>query len=273
MNMYRDSCVVAILANGKILKEAQDNTVLVPFGSEYNIRLKNKLRKRQVADVWIDGRIACKGIVIDANGTVDLERFVDGNLTEGRRFKLVKATDSRVAQPNDSENGIVEVNFYPEKDQPIVNTITNVVHDYHHFCGSHCHCNCWRCHNAPFREVYFGSNVSGSSYSWSSNDSLSSKSVGTSNLGAAMAMNCSTAAPSTTPDIVSAKDEGEAAATIEGSQSFQRFSTVSIDVDRDHPVTVRMKLKGVEQLLEICHCGFKRTQEKFCPQCGIQLAA
>ena len=79
--MYRDSYIVALMVGGKIQKESDDGTVLIPFGSEYVIRLKNKLRKRAVADVWLDGRIAAKGIVIDANGTVDLERFVtDGNL-------------------------------------------------------------------------------------------------------------------------------------------------------------------------------------------------
>ncbi len=97
--MYRDSYIVALMVGGKIQKESDDGSVLIPFGSEYVIRLKNKLRKRAVADVWLDGRVAAKGIVIEANGTVDLERFVaDGNLTEGKRFKLARLTDSKVEQ-------------------------------------------------------------------------------------------------------------------------------------------------------------------------------
>jgi hypothetical protein len=281
MNMYRDSYVVAMLVNGRILKETQDGTVLVPFGAEYVIRLKNKLRKRAVADVWIDGRVSCKGIVIDANGTVDLERFVDGNLTEGRRFKLVKASDSRVAQPDDSENGIVEVNFYPEKDQPVVNQIVNtVVHHEHHGYG-HCHkcCHdlwCSICHPRPmFGNFLSSSERIGSSFK--ADDQVTAKSI--TRTDGPIAMNMCAVSTSSMPTADTAKTTcdsaqlGEAAATVEGSQSFQRFSSVWIDYDRDHPVTIRMKLRGVDQLLDVCHCGFKRNQEKYCPSCGTQLAA
>jgi hypothetical protein len=279
MNMYRDSYVVAMLVNGRILKEDQGGTVLVPFGAEYVIRLKNKLRKRAVADVWIDGRVACRGIVIDANGTVDLERFVDGNLTEGRRFKLVRTTDSRVAQPNDSENGIVEVNFYPEKDQPVVNTVVNtVVHHEHHGHG-HCSkcCHDWWCNICHPRAV-FGNFLSSSERLGSSFSAESTLSKGITRSDGPVAMNmCSVSASMPTPDIAetqtASKETGEAAATVEGSQSFQRFSSVYIDYDRDHPVTIRMILRGVDQILDVCHCGFKRSQEKFCPSCGTQLAA
>src|SRR5579863_9129209 len=147
MDMYRDSYIVALMVGGKIQKESDDGTVLIPFGSEYVIRLKNKLRKRAVADVWIDGRIASKGIVIDANGTVDLERFViDGNLLEGKRFKLARLTDPKVEQPNDSENGTIEVNFYPEKDESVVEKIVSheYRHCYHHDYNwiGHCHTCC-----------------------------------------------------------------------------------------------------------------------------------
>src|SRR5690349_21067594 len=135
MDMYRDSYVAALVVDGKIQKESDDGSVLIPFGSEYVLRLKNKLRKRAVADVWIDGKIAVKGVVIDANGTVDLERFVvDGNLNEGKRFKLARLTDPKVDQPNDSENGNIEVNFYPEKDEPVVEKIVE-----HHNCSHHHH--------------------------------------------------------------------------------------------------------------------------------------
>jgi hypothetical protein len=87
-------------------------------------------------------------------------------------------------------------------------------------------------------------------------------------------MTASSPTGSTVPDMaVSSNEKGEAAATVEGSQSFQRFSSVYIDYDRDHPVVIRMTLKGVDQLLDVCHCGFKRAHEKFCPSCGTQLAA
>jgi hypothetical protein len=275
MNMYRDSYVVAMLVNGKIIKEAQDGTVLIPFGSEYVVRLKNKLRKRAVADVWLDGRIACKGIVVDANGTVDLERFVDGNLTEGRRFRLVKATDSRVDQPNDSENGTIEVNFYPEKDAPVVNSVINtVVHECHHghgHCSRCCHDYwCHLCNRAPvFGNFLSSAERIGSSFT--SNDKIGTKSMqmSTGDVASINMMSVSSASMPA-PDL---SNKGEDAATVEGSHSFQRFSSVYIDYDRDHPVTIRMKLRGVNIMMDTCNCGFKRAHEKFCPSCGTQLVA
>src|SRR6185295_2928020 len=169
MNMYRDSYVAALMVDGKIQKESDNGTVLIPFGSEYVLRLKNKLRKRAVADVWIDGKIAVKGVVIDANETVDLERFVaDGNLSEGKRFKLARLTDPKVDQPNDSENGSIEVNFYPEKEAPVVEKVVEHINcnNHHHGLLGHCSwcCNnafCYTCHPSSWKTYTAGTATGG----------------------------------------------------------------------------------------------------------------
>jgi len=294
--MYRDSYIVALMVNGKIQKESDDGTVLIPFGSEYVIRLKNKLRKRAIADVWLDGRIAAKGIVIDANGTVDLERFVeDGNFSEGKRFKLARLSDPKVDQPNDSENGIVEVNFYPEKDPPVVvNQI--VTHEYKHNClhGAnwigHCSycCNyawCSTC-RPPF---YYKTFTAGTTPDWGQatsggnitvNGGLSSGQVFTSNNS--MPMNASYSASvdgvqasitSNNLDLSKASNSlGEAAATVEGSTSLQKFSSIHIDVDRSKPTTIRLTVKGLSKVLDVCSCGYKRKKDvKFCPYDATKL--
>jgi len=303
MEVYRDSYIVALMVNGKIQKESDDGSVLIPFGSEYVLRLKNKLRKRAVADVWIDGKVAAKGIVIDANGTVDLERFVaDGNLSEGKRFKLARLTDPKVDQPNDSENGIIEVNFYPEKDAPVVEKIVEH-HDYwdfnhyphnHNWIG-HCHqcCNnnwCSICHPNIFLckttttswdglssgSITVGNNITGGDFnkafqggvtgnipmnaSFSTEASMMSQ-VTSNNLDLSKVVNCSSL--------------GEAAATVEGSTSSQKFSSISIDVDRSKPTTIRLTVKGLSKVLEVCSaCGYKRKKDvKYCPYDATQLVA
>lgn len=292
--MYRDSYVAALMVGGKIQKESDDGTVLIPFGSEYVLRLKNKLRKRAVADVWIDGKIAVKGVVIDANETVDLERFVaDGNLTEGKRFKLARLTDPKVDQPGDSENGSIEVNFYPEKDAPVVEK--TVIHEYKHDCHNHWnhlgHCNSC-CNNAfcsicrpPFyyktytagstNDVLCGGTVTGGftsgniTISNSGNNTLSSNSLNA-------AVFSASAEPVSMDMHVDAKSAqlGEAAATVEGSTSLQKFSSIYIDVDRSKPTTIRLTVKGLSKVLEACQCGYKRRKDvKFCPNDGTQLVA
>src|SRR5690349_1572984 len=199
MDMYRDSYVAALVVDGKIQKESDDGSVLIPFGSEYVLRLKNKLRKRAVADVWIDGKIAVKGVVIDANGTVDLERFVvDGNLNEGKRFKLARLTDPKVDQPNDSENGNIEVNFYPEKDEPVVEK--KVIHEYHNcshhwnYLGhcSHCCTNPWchTCHPTYYKTYTAGSTTQDWGLRSSGDITLGTATGGvTSNTGSTMNLN------------------------------------------------------------------------------------
>ena len=156
--MFRDSYVACILVDGKVQKETVDGVVTLPFGTEYSIRLGNKLRKRALADVHIDGRVAVKGIIIPENGKLDLERFVDTNLESGNRFKLVPISNAKVEQPDSNENGLVVVNFYAEKDKPEVKVVEH--HEYaYHFCHhgyNHGHCyscctwaNCPICHSYP----------------------------------------------------------------------------------------------------------------------------
>lgn len=271
---YREQYVLAVVVNGKIQKETND-VVVLPFGAEYQLRLKNKSRKRAVADVHIDGRVAAKGVVIQADGTLDLERFVDGSsLSNGPRFKLAKTSDPKVSQPDDVENGLIHVNFYPEKD-PVV-TERHVIHEEHkHYCTHHinCHCNhikcfhghccgsCPNCHglwNGPF----YGSSVDSNSFS---TKGLSAGGGGT---VSAMAMNCGTQMGS----APAFSDDSEAAATVEGSLSSQSFSTTFVDVDLSKCVTLTIKLRGVNQLVDQCGCGFKRKDESYCPRCGKQLA-
>jgi hypothetical protein len=299
--MYRDSYIVALMVGGKIQKESDDGSVLIPFGSEYVIRLKNKLRKRAVADVWIDGRIASKGIVIEANGTVDLERFVDDkNLSEGKRFKLARLSDPKVDQPNDSENGIIEVNFYPEKDEPVVEK--TVIHEYKHDCWGHnwlghCHqcCNnnwCNICRpNIVWANTYTaGSALDSNKVISSGNITLtggmldSSGTVGQGITGNSSMMNVSYAASSESTQVNVTSNNldlskvsnslGEAAATVEGSTSTQKFSYINIDVDRSNPTIIRLTVKGLSKLLNVCECGYRRKKDvKFCPNDGNQLVA
>jgi len=304
--MYRDSYIVALMVGGKIQKEADDGTILIPFGSEYVIRLKNKLRKRAIADVWLDGRIAAKGIVLDANGTVDLERFVDDkNLSEGKRFKLARITDPKVEQPNDSENGSIEVNFYPEKDEPVIEKKTILEHinctpHNGHGWGGHCTscCNCYMC-NPKWRTSYSGNityggtstgGLSGGNIILTGNLS-SDATVGQAvspNKSILRAMNASFTASAeaaqvnqvsnTTLDSFALNNAsmslGEAAATVEGSTSLQKFSYVSVDVDRSKPTTIRLTVKGLSKVLNVCECGYKRKKDvKYCPNDGTQLVA
>jgi hypothetical protein len=91
--MYSNNFAAAIKVNGQILREI-GNTVYIPFGSEYEIRLKNLNSSRAKVKVQIDGEnVTGNGLVLKSLETVDLERFIrDGNLKEGNRFKFIERT-------------------------------------------------------------------------------------------------------------------------------------------------------------------------------------
>lgn len=91
--MYSNNFAAAIKVNGKILREFGD-TVYLPFGSEYEIRLKNLHSQRAKVNIDIDGStVTGNGLIIRPQQTVDLERFIRDNLNEGNKFKFIERTD------------------------------------------------------------------------------------------------------------------------------------------------------------------------------------
>ena len=79
--MYNSKLVASIKANGRILREQKD-TVLIPFGSEYSILVKNLETRRAIVNIYIDGDcVTGSGLVLNAGQEVALERFIkNGNL-------------------------------------------------------------------------------------------------------------------------------------------------------------------------------------------------
>jgi hypothetical protein len=118
--MYDNKLVVAILANGKVLREHKDQ-VYLPFGQDYTLRFKNLNSYRALVRVTVDGQDATEGttgLIVPANGTVDLERFIKGgNLTTGNKFKFIERTARIENGPRgiQLEDGLIRVEFEFEK--------------------------------------------------------------------------------------------------------------------------------------------------------------
>lgn len=118
--MYESKFVTAVMANGKILREHGD-TVLIPFGAEYSLRFKNLNSVRALVKVSIDGTDATEGtsgLIVPANGSVDLERFIkNGNLAAGNAFKFIERTASIETGPRGikMEDGLIRVEFEFER--------------------------------------------------------------------------------------------------------------------------------------------------------------
>lgn len=253
--MYSNKLAVAVKSGGKIVREF-DDSVYLPFGSEYSIFIKNKNTVRASVKIEIDGTDVTEGVslVVDPNESIELERFIkNGNLTSGNRFKFIERTASIEKHRGTSvDDGLIRVEFQFEKlikyaTQPdyYVKSIprTRRIDPY----NPH-----------PWDQPFWNSStpvghLGGSSYSLN-------------------AVNCGTFADST-PGI-----------TAPGSVSSQEFDVVTnFTLDSTKHVIV-MKLLGqvqdkyvsklvtTRQRNSCVMCGFNsRSDAKFCSQCGTSL--
>ena len=117
--MFHQQLVAAIRVNGKILREFGDK-VYLKFGSEYSILVKNQSSLRAEVKISIDGNDVLNGssLVVDANSSIDLERFIKDN-HKGNRLKFIERTSS-VEQHRGIkiDDGLVRIEWQFEK-QPV----------------------------------------------------------------------------------------------------------------------------------------------------------
>ena len=134
MAAYFNHFVASIIStDGKILRELNRNgkrTVLLPFGAEYKIRLRNKNNTRCKVEVDIDGTDVLFGssIVLKPYKHLDLERFLSDNCS-GSKFKFVSLdTATKTGQLNDpdnADNGHIRIKFY--RELVAVSTYNNIL--------------------------------------------------------------------------------------------------------------------------------------------------
>lgn len=253
--MYSKKFVASIKCGGRIMRE-QDDTVFLPFGSEYSLLLKNLNSSRALVHIEIDGeQVLPNGLIVNTNQSIDLERFVvNGNLNKGPRFKFIEKTEQISDHRGDKiDDGIVRISYQFE------NPIVPVYHDIW----------TWPC--------YGSITVNDSRYGYiTSNDSS----------GDDFVMRCQSSNNiSVNSDIDNVQTIcDDVGITVKGSESDQKFISGSIgcleyekhvivlnirgQIDEqsvDSPVTVSRKIK--------CNiCGKKnKSSNKFCGNCGNNL--
>lgn len=116
--MFNSNLVVALKVNGKVLREF-DDTVALPFGSEYVILIKNLSTRRAKLKLTIDGKDALDGnLVVQAQSSVELKRFVtSNNMDSGNAFKYIEKTKNiEKYRGNSAEDGLITVVFEFERN-------------------------------------------------------------------------------------------------------------------------------------------------------------
>ena len=243
--MYESLLALAIKNNGKILKEDKD-TVLLPFGSEYSIFIKNMNTRRALVTITIDGTNVCSGgIVVNAGASADIERFVKDHDT-GNRFKFIEKTQTiENARGNKIDDGLIRVEFQFEKEVPQMLPV--------------------------YQHEYFPSPIR-----WTSNtqstDNNPLRSISTN----------SVTATSMHVDVPTISDSG---ITVPGSISNQKFVTVSDFPLDDKKHVIVMRLLGVDANAEpikeptparrkqkcVTCAKINKATAKFCTECGTSL--
>lgn len=114
--MYKNGFVVFISQNSNVLRE-REGSVSLPFGSEYEIGLKNTASKRAVVSVFVDGEDVLDGkkIVLNANSDMNLLGFMDGMVAKNR-FRFIEKTEKiENHRGNKPEDGLIRVQVQFEK--------------------------------------------------------------------------------------------------------------------------------------------------------------
>ena len=265
--MYRDKFVLSVIHDGHPVKETGkgwNREVAIPFDSEYKIRLKNKNDRSCTARVFIDDkRVSQLGdVILNAGGTIDLERYIDRSLESGKKFKFVPLDHSDVDDPTSSSNGIIKVEFRKAKHQNGIKINPNV--DWHEPVIV------WppmykEDNNGP-RWVYMNDKTT-DGYSqdntvyYSSNSNMAKSEI-------------SCCGPQT-----KSRSFVSPGATVEGSQSNQQFTYSDLEVE-DYAIVLRLKIVGIEKGEKMHDTKYKyctrcaqrvKRVDKYCSECGHRI--
>lgn len=276
---YDSGHVACVIVNGQVKREqneGSERTVRIPFDSEYAIRIKNKTNYRSLVKVMIDGTICAERLLLRPQQSIDLERFViDGDLAKGKRFKFVQAGNPNVQDPTAGENGLIQVIVEPEVQYSYAYNPPSTGWSIWNLINNGGGGTIYGCTNggagaaggnAGSGGAYSGQPIGGSFMNVSSNGQAANCSA-SGNLSVTNSANSvfTTTTGHLTSSIPTAtalpKDLG---ATIEGSQSYQRFHETNEWFQTATPITIPIRLRGPKQIakhwvLDIPNNSFYRT--------------
>lgn len=282
---YKDNFVVEVKHKGRILR-VKDNTVYLPFGSEYSLLLKNLNSRKASIKIHIDDQdvLDYSSLILEPNSSTELEGFLSGTVARNK-FKFIKKTKEIQNYRGDRiDDGLVRVEFAFEKPKPEVMKKIIERHDHHHYHYDYYH---WW---PSFTYTYNSNDIIGVN----SGDMTRGISKGSDGTG-----DFKSSGFSADPSVVSCcynvqqdslgveslgqplDDEG---ITVKGSECYQSFRYGSVG-ELEQSKVIIIKLKGlassgieveksvtVKDKLTCSSCGTKsKSSFKFCPNCGTFL--
>lgn len=276
---YKNSFVAVVKCDGSVLRE-NDGAVVLPFGSEYSILLKNLDSRRAVVGVSIDGQDVVGGsrLVVEPRMTAELDGFMDGNVVRNR-FRFVQKTDEIVEHRGDRiDDGIVRVEVWFEKRVEVVE------HVHHHYSYPRPYYwapyPCWEWNGIEWRtttdcNTAYGADIGHTTVSSLDGDNVYAAGVMSSSVKDTFALNTAQT-PKLNPD------EG---ITVRGSDLNQSFVPVFTRELESSSTVITLRLVGRTQdsipvvrpvttkdKLACCVCGTaSKATVRYCSNCGAYL--
>jgi hypothetical protein len=258
--MYKEKFVVSLKSDGKFLRD-EDGVVKLPFGSEYELYLKNLESREAVLTISIDEKDVLNGnqLVINSNSNLNLLGFMEDNSVKNK-FKFIELTkkieDNLGYSPEDS---IIRVEVWFKKLKPIVQeSIITTTYKY----GDPWH---WAYPYYPNQYPYYTTEPYRTTVTYSCSGNSS-------NTVSNMNINC----------LRSLNDVG---ITVKGNECKQDFNSIYVDnlEEQSHVFILRIsgyrdENKKVENVLtkkdktKCITCGkINKYSNKFCGECGTFL--
>lgn len=281
--VYSEKFIAVIKVNGKVLRE-NDDTVTLPFGSDYSLLLKNLEARRASAKVSIDGKDVLDGhaLIINPNSEIELKGFIDNGAVRNA-FRFIQKTSEISEHRGDNiDDGFIRIEFAFEKEKPI----RTIIHDTIYYKGFNDR-DIYGSSGSPpnrLREWKMSNGVSGQSVSsgMSANyvQDQRSRLRGVSNEPTANAFVNQTES-NVVCDSLNDQPLQDEGITVKGVETSQNFRYVSIgELEEAKTIIIRLKgttSKGVEvskpitvkTKIECPTCGRKsKSHVKFCANCG-----
>jgi hypothetical protein len=280
MEMYNSKMVIAIKHNGKILRENKD-VVMIPYGSEFSVLIKNLNTRRAKFKLSIDGADALDDteIIVNANSETEIKRFIrNGNMDEGNAFKFIERTRAIEDGPRGIkiDDGIVRVEFWFEQEKPEFK-VKDIYWEKHHYRDVY---------QQPYHNPFFTYGTTGISGSIGSPaGSIARGGILNQVSQSNTTLSATGATAQSLSDIVKpAEFKNDVGITVPGSKVEQKFTTVYGFLPEANSNTIILRLVGVvgevvvTKPITVAHrpecvtCGkLNKANSKFCSECGTAL--
>ena len=259
---YNEKFIAVIKSNGKILRE-QNQTVLLPFKSEFSILLKNLESRKCKIKVSIDGTDVLGGnsLILQPNTETELNGFLKENIVTNR-FKFIQKTQQISDFIGDKiDDGIVRVEYWFEKyvvqnpiywyNQPMVYPRQD--HWYYNNIGGGCS-----------GDVYGSAGTVTTSHSRDAigkNINFNSEANSTGKI---------TTCCFSSQNLRSVKENHDEGITVKGSPINEQYSYSYIGNLEDTSHVIILKLKGQTNNGDIIEKCVDVKTKKICPTCGTR---